>query len=194
MKSHTAGWASDSPTPAQLKEFFAQVESGRITGGNLQGFLRGGAFGLVIDGDWITFTTTGRSIKEQIERYPQAITVASYLKGESFLEERGEAGRRISVRTSAVPNSLLKRWDEQQDLLGSGESVPEPWDLVDGAIAYRYLTGKWLSRPYWLRTAKVSSDGFRVSVGFRSGGASVYFWGDFRNSYVGLAVSRNPSA
>jgi len=41
-KSHIAGWASDSPTPAQLKEFFSQVESRRITKQKLQGFLRSG--------------------------------------------------------------------------------------------------------------------------------------------------------
>jgi len=41
-KSHIAGWASDSPTPAQLKEFFSQVESGRITKQMLQSFLRSG--------------------------------------------------------------------------------------------------------------------------------------------------------
>ena len=40
-KSHAAGWASDAPTPAQLKEFFAQIESGRITQHRLQEFLRG---------------------------------------------------------------------------------------------------------------------------------------------------------
>ncbi len=40
-KSQTAGWTSASPTPAQLKEFFAQVETGRITKKRLQLFLRG---------------------------------------------------------------------------------------------------------------------------------------------------------
>lgn len=40
-KSHVTGWTSDYPTPAQLKEFFAQIESGRITKENLQKFLRG---------------------------------------------------------------------------------------------------------------------------------------------------------
>lgn len=39
-KSHTAGWASDAPTPAQIKEFFAQIASGRITKARLQSFLR----------------------------------------------------------------------------------------------------------------------------------------------------------
>lgn len=40
-KSHVAGWTSESPTPVQLKEFFAQLEKGRITKSELQSFLRG---------------------------------------------------------------------------------------------------------------------------------------------------------
>lgn len=39
-KLHAAGWASDSPTPAQLKEFFSQIEAGKITKNSLQAFLR----------------------------------------------------------------------------------------------------------------------------------------------------------
>jgi hypothetical protein len=38
---HAAGWTSESPTPAQLKEFFSQVESGKVTKDRLQAFLRG---------------------------------------------------------------------------------------------------------------------------------------------------------
>ena len=41
IMSHVAGWASDAPSPAQLKEFFAQIESERITKNRLQQFLRG---------------------------------------------------------------------------------------------------------------------------------------------------------
>ena len=40
-KSHVAGWTSESPTPAQLKEFFAQIKTGRVTKERLQAFLRG---------------------------------------------------------------------------------------------------------------------------------------------------------
>ncbi len=40
-KSHVTGWASEMPTPAQLKEFFAQIETGRISKERLQEFLRG---------------------------------------------------------------------------------------------------------------------------------------------------------
>lgn len=41
-KSHIVAWASGAPTPAQLKEFFGQIDSGRITKNRLQSFLRGG--------------------------------------------------------------------------------------------------------------------------------------------------------
>ncbi|KKQ54372.1 MAG: hypothetical protein US74_C0050G0005 [Parcubacteria group bacterium GW2011_GWA2_38_13] len=38
-KSHAAVWATDAPSPAQLKEFFAQIENGRVTKDRLQAFL-----------------------------------------------------------------------------------------------------------------------------------------------------------
>lgn len=41
-KSHAAGWASDASTPAQLSEFFCQIQSGRITKRTLQAFLKNG--------------------------------------------------------------------------------------------------------------------------------------------------------
>lgn len=40
-KSYIVGWTSVSPTPAQLKEFFSQIERKRITKERLQTFLRG---------------------------------------------------------------------------------------------------------------------------------------------------------
>jgi hypothetical protein len=40
MTSRATGWPSHSPTAAQIKEFFAQIESGRITKERLQSFLR----------------------------------------------------------------------------------------------------------------------------------------------------------
>ncbi len=51
-KSHVAGWSEESPTPAQLKEFFAQIESGRITKQSLQHFLGIIFFQLI---DWQNF-------------------------------------------------------------------------------------------------------------------------------------------
>jgi len=40
MKKHASDWAPEAPTPAQLKELFAQIESGRINKSRLQTFLR----------------------------------------------------------------------------------------------------------------------------------------------------------
>lgn len=40
-RSYIVGWTSASPTPAQLKEFFSQIERKRITKERLQAFLRG---------------------------------------------------------------------------------------------------------------------------------------------------------
>lgn len=60
--SHVAGWASDSPTPAQLKEFFAQIASGRVTGSKLQEFLRGGKQ----DGNSFTVTIDYNQTLEQM--------------------------------------------------------------------------------------------------------------------------------
>lgn len=39
-ESRATGWPSDAPTAAQVKELFAQIESGRITKEGLQAFLR----------------------------------------------------------------------------------------------------------------------------------------------------------
>jgi hypothetical protein len=39
-ESRAAGWPSGSPTAAQLKEFFSQIESGKINKERLQSFLR----------------------------------------------------------------------------------------------------------------------------------------------------------
>ncbi len=58
-KSHAAtGWASDVPTSAQLKEFFAQIDSGRITKARLQAWLRGEADDNNVQkqkDDWVKF-------------------------------------------------------------------------------------------------------------------------------------------
>src|SRR3989344_1183790 len=40
MASRAAGWPSDVPTAAQLKDFFVQVEAGRITEERFQSFFR----------------------------------------------------------------------------------------------------------------------------------------------------------
>ncbi len=187
--SQTAGWASDSPTPAQLKEFFAQVSSGRITKDRLQGFLRGAD---QVEGDWFSFTTTAASLKEMRDQNPELFYSGNdWWFSQPFAKKRGKAGRKLQIRTSAVPGSFSKTFAEQQGLLSDGEFVPTARDLIEGAIAYYRETGKRLFFEYWVRTEDVSTCGSRVYVRFRSGGVGVFYgWGDSRSSRLGLAVAR----
>lgn len=152
---------------------------------------------VVIEGGFITFTTTGRSIQEQKERYPEM--VETFLRGDDpVLGQKGPAGRQLFIRNGAVPDSFGKSWDEQRVLLGEGEFVPKPWDLVDAAVAYKEATGGWPALQYWLRTDALSAYGYpidvccyRVDVWFSSDGVSVgNGWDDDRHSDLGLAVAR----
>jgi len=55
-KSHAgSGWASEPPTPAQMKEFWSQVDSGKVTKERFQTFLRGGAVVQDWIGEWQRF-------------------------------------------------------------------------------------------------------------------------------------------
>ncbi len=88
--SHVAGWTSDSPTPAQLKEFFAQVASGRITGRKLQAFLRG----RTVDPLAFEVTTDGRTGEQWIASLEeQGNRVSGYakelLRSEKFVTTNG---------------------------------------------------------------------------------------------------------
>jgi len=62
-KSHAAGWAPGSPTPAQLKEFFGQIDTGKITKDGLQTFLRGDFAqpSPLTEGEWMVAEILGPS-------------------------------------------------------------------------------------------------------------------------------------
>lgn len=49
MTSHATGRGSGQPTPAQLKELFAQIEAGRVNKGRLQEFLRGSTQAVTVE-------------------------------------------------------------------------------------------------------------------------------------------------
>ena len=97
---HVAGWTSGSPTPAQLKEFFAQIESGRITKERLQAFLRGekedtsvlladwqefyrGLFGLEID-------LSGLSVPGRKKGFDRLIVVAQGMTPQRLYDKCAE--------------------------------------------------------------------------------------------------------
>ena len=190
-KTHTAGWASDSPTPAQLKEFFAQIGSGRITKEGLQGFLRDAT-------DWFTFTTSKLSLDELREKNPDLFVMSedSWLKNQMTANKESQV-RRLSLRTSAQPGSFSKSWDEQQKLLAPGEHVPTVRDLVEGMITHYRKSGKHLFPDYFVRMKDRSlpapaSRGDRYIIWSGVGGILIdWASGHNRESSIGLAVVRN---
>ena len=99
-KSYVAGWTSESPTPAQLKEFFAQIDTGRITKERLQAFLRGekedtsvlladwqefyrGLFGLEID-------LSGLSVPGRKKGFDRLIVVAQGMTPQRLYDKCAE--------------------------------------------------------------------------------------------------------
>jgi len=152
-------------------------------------FLRGSD---QVEGDWFSFTTTGASLKALRDQNSELFYPGNdWWLNQPFAKKRGEAGRKLQIRTSAVPGSFSRTFAEQQELLADGEYVPTVRDLVEGMIAYYRATGKRLFSDYWVRTQDVSSIGYRVLVEFYSGGVYVFgFWDDDRNSFFGLAVAR----
>ncbi len=185
-KTHTAGWASDSPTPAQLKEFFAQIGSGRITKEGLQGFLRDAT-------DWFTFTTSRLSLYELREKYSPlfALSEDRWSKDRPFANKENQV-RQLSLRTSAQPDSFSKSWDEQQKLLAPGEEVTTVRDLVEGMISFHLKSGEHLFSDYFVRTNDVYSRGHRIIVQSYPGGIFIdYCRQDHPDPNIGLSVVRN---
>lgn len=150
VASRAAGWASDSPTPAQLKELFAQIESGRITKTSLQQFLRGESD--PEPGEWFTFDATDLTLNELFRQNPDVFEPEGdyFWKSMSFANQRGEA-RRMSIWTSVAPHSLSKTLYEQTKLVGRGEFVPSVRDIVEGVVAYYRQKGLMAFVPYEVR-------------------------------------------
>ena len=69
-ESHTADRTSDTPTPAQLKELFAQIDFGRVTKRRMQAFLRGKDIGFP------TWKTIKLGTNETVEELKQALTAS----------------------------------------------------------------------------------------------------------------------
>ncbi len=115
MASHAAVWASEAPTPAQLREFFAQIESGKVTKGRLQSFLRG------------EFAQAGRSIEEQLAAwtllYREVFGEEHDFSSLTIPAQRPGFNRLIVVAKGMTPNriflamqKLFPAWRYTEDL------------------------------------------------------------------------------
>lgn len=129
-KSHVSGRASE-PTPAQMKEFFAQVESGRITREGLQAFLRGQ------EPAFPSYSVTvnyGQTIEQLVEA-GQYDWVNGVINSRNFLSrEKGEVQIDIHLlnfdRTSS--EDIISAMDRQgfrpaslEELLALGAAYPD---------------------------------------------------------------------
>jgi hypothetical protein len=114
-KSHIVGWALDAPTPAQLKEFFAQCEgpNPRITKQRLQSFLRSSQ---IFEG-----ADRARLILGDDFIFPDEIAEA---RGLSYVEDQ------IRQLADTIPSEDILRWLKENNFcLLPGP--PQPMSLLD---------------------------------------------------------------
>jgi len=114
-RSHVAGWTSESPTPVQLKEFFAQIETGRITKGGLQTFLRSEKKDIsVLLADWQEF-------------YHELFGLEIDLSGLSVPGRKKGLDRLIDVSQGMIPQLL---YDKCAELFPCWEGTIEDLDKI----------------------------------------------------------------
>ncbi|MBI4992073.1 MAG: hypothetical protein HZB99_02540 [Candidatus Harrisonbacteria bacterium] len=91
-----------------------------------------------------------------------------------------------------VPNSESKTYQDQVAMLPQGYEVPTAVEEVLKDILYYRKNGIYLNPTRYARTTDVTSDGYRVVVGFFDGDGLFVFrgWDDGRGGSLGLGASR----
>lgn len=96
------------------------------------------------------------------------------------------------IRKQAVKGSFGKSYNEQAQLLNENEEVPKAVEVVYMTILYYLVNNIRLFEDCWVRCQDLDSYGCRVYVGcFGRDGLCIFDdWDDYRDSCIGLAVSR----
>lgn len=166
LESHATDWELDAPTPAQLKEFFAQIESRRMTKARLQKAL--GKSSYTINCDTEPFEPEGWSTKEhrlggQLEWDPLASRLCFYQSGNiSIPDLQKELEDKLVMNTN-----ILDWWLENQNLIPKecrtkktyflGTIYGNQWG--DSVIRYLYLSdGIWRWSPTHLSEFRFTSN------------------------------------
>jgi len=186
--SHATGGALDYPTPAQFKEFFAQVDDGRINKRVLQHFLnsRKGSE----EGKWFSFSTTKDTLRELREYYPTVFFEGpddDWWVHQAFADRPGEVTQ-VEIFTSAAPGSFNQTWDERK--VPAGQYVPTARELVEGMIACFWTTKKMPFGNCFVRTCDIANNG-RINVA--SVDNKVFIgegWENYQREGIGLALAR----
>ena len=186
--SHAAGGALDYPTPAQLKEFFTQVDDGRITKGMFQNLLnsRNGSE----EGKWFSFSTTRDTLRELREYYPTVFFEGpdgDWWVHQAFADRPGEVTQ-VEILTSAAPGSFNQTWDEKK--VPAEQYVPTARELVEGMISCFWTTKKMPFSNCFVRTCDIANHG-RINV--TSFDNKVFIgegWENYQREGIGLALAR----
>jgi len=103
-----------------------------------------------------------------------------------------KAGQWLIIRKSPIANSKSKNWDEQQDMIESGNRVPNAPEMSYAVTVYYKVRNVYLLGNVYVRTSSVDADGHHVSVGdFDSGDLRVCnYWHGTRDSDVGVSSAR----
>jgi len=156
--SLNTGWASDEPTPAQFKEFFTQVESGRITKERLQDFLEGKE--AVVDSVSSIFVDYTKPLAEMIREghfdYKDPnITEENFPKMKVFSTEE-LVGKTRSATSEEIIQAMTEkgyRLAELPELLAYGVVNPDEqrkYPIVTFGSVRQYWSS-YRSVPYLLR-------------------------------------------
>ncbi len=132
--------------------------------------------------------TTGLSLLELREKYPQHFYKQSWFDNELFAKEKPPAGEYAFDFTSKL---LKKSYVEQKSALSKDFELIHPATLAEAIIVHFESTGERLCEDWYSRTSYLDSDGYRVRVGFVGAGLRVdRSWGGSRRSNLGVAGAR----
>lgn len=97
------------------------------------------------------------------------------------------------LRKEVVQNSTSKTYGEQEKLIPQGEEIPFARDVVFVVMAMFITHGERLFEKVYVRCRDVSSNGYRVYVGYfgRGGLSSHYCWDGSRIDGLGVGSFRN---
>jgi len=116
----------------------------------------------------------------------------AWYNGEKFAKKEKVQLRWYLIRRDIIKNSTSKTYQDQVALLPDTEESPRACELVYMIILYYLAYQKRLFENLYGRCVDVTSDGYRVYVGyFDSGGLDVGYSTDGScYGYIGLAASR----
>lgn len=136
--------------------------------------------------------TTGLSLNEVRQKYPDCFYKQIWYNKERFANENPEAGEYEFYFDNIFKNQTYQEQALSLQIQGNGFDFPHPAVLAEALCIYFKETGERLMSDVYSRTSLLDSDGDRVSVGgFDADGLYVgRYWDDGRNSGLGVSASR----